>query len=209
MEHRPPARGAMPSWHAPGYGCRSLPSHGILSMPGSRSVRLTGEQAFEPRRSFHEEPHRLRAREAPAQFGNPAPGVACNEVALRAAPWAWIAALRQRLGFAECEEVQELELGREVIRQFARRLGKGQPEVIVEACKGDSGSPLILTNGRVPRIVGVVSWGLSTDKNCGPSGQPGVYTEIESFAPWICKIMGQDSDARACARLTTPTAARQ
>jgi secreted trypsin-like serine protease len=76
-------------------------------------------------------------------------------------------------------------------------------------CKGDSGSPLILTNGRVPRIVGVVSWGLSTDKNCGPSGQPGVYTEIESFAPWICKIMGQDSDARACARLTTPTAARQ
>jgi secreted trypsin-like serine protease len=65
-------------------------------------------------------------------------------------------------------------------------------------CKGDSGSPLILTNGRVPRIVGVVSWGLSTDKNCGPSGQPGVYTEIEAFAPWICKIMGQDSDASMC-----------
>jgi hypothetical protein len=76
-------------------------------------------------------------------------------------------------------------------------------------CKGDSGSPLVLTNGREPRIVGVVSWGLSTDKNCGPTGQPGVYTEIEGFAPWICKIMGQDSDAAACSRLTTQTARRQ
>ena len=76
-------------------------------------------------------------------------------------------------------------------------------------CKGDSGSPLILTNGRVPRIVGVVSWGLSTDKNCGPTGQPGVYTEIEAFAPWICKVMGSDGDAGACARLMTPTGGRQ
>ena len=48
-------------------------------------------------------------------------------------------------------------------------------------CKGDSGSPLVLTNGRVPKIVGVVSWGLSTDKNCGPTGQAGVYTEIEGY----------------------------
>ncbi len=76
-------------------------------------------------------------------------------------------------------------------------------------CKGDSGSPLILKNGRAPKIVGVVSWGLSTDKNCGPTGQPGVYTEIESFAHWICETMGRDADAAACARLGTPATRRQ
>jgi hypothetical protein len=76
-------------------------------------------------------------------------------------------------------------------------------------CKGDSGSPLILTNGRQPKIVGVVSWGLSTDKECGGTGQPGVYTEIQSFFPWICKMMGQDSGAGECAKFRSPTAQRR
>lgn len=76
-------------------------------------------------------------------------------------------------------------------------------------CKGDSGSPLILTNGRQPKIVGVVSWGLSTDKECGATGQPGVYTEIQGFFPWICQMMGQDSEAGECARFRSAAVQRR
>lgn len=76
-------------------------------------------------------------------------------------------------------------------------------------CKGDSGSPLVLTNGSEPRIVGVVSWGLSTDRDCGGTGQPGVYTEIQSFFPWICKMMGQDSEARECVKFRAASRQRR
>ena len=76
-------------------------------------------------------------------------------------------------------------------------------------CKGDSGSPLVLTNGREPRIVGVVSWGLSTDRNCGETGQPGVYTQIQSFFPWICQMMGQTSEAQECAKFGPANAQRR
>lgn len=76
-------------------------------------------------------------------------------------------------------------------------------------CKGDSGSPLVLTNGSEPRIVGVVSWGISTDRNCGETGQPGVYTKIQSFFPWICQMMGQTPEARECARFGSATAQRR
>jgi len=52
-------------------------------------------------------------------------------------------------------------------------------------CRGDSGGPIILTNG-APTVVGIVSWG---KKRCSGDGQPGVYTRVESFLPWIRQAM--------------------
>ncbi len=55
----------------------------------------------------------------------------------------------------------------------------------VRMCRGDSGSPLLMTNGRIPKIVGIVSWGVGADANCNANGAPGVYTQVQSFLPWI------------------------
>lgn len=52
-------------------------------------------------------------------------------------------------------------------------------------CRGDSGGPVILTNG-IPTVVGIVSWG---KKRCSGDGHPGVYTRISSFLPWIDQAM--------------------
>ncbi len=52
-------------------------------------------------------------------------------------------------------------------------------------CRGDSGGPIILTNG-APTVVGIVSWG---KKRCSGDGQPGVYTRVESYLGWIQQAM--------------------
>ncbi len=56
-------------------------------------------------------------------------------------------------------------------------------------CRGDSGGPIILTNG-APTVVGIVSWG---KKRCAGDGQPGVYTRVESYLPWIRQAMALDA----------------
>lgn len=60
-------------------------------------------------------------------------------------------------------------------------------------CRGDSGGPIILTNG-APTVVGIVSWG---KKRCSGDGQPGVYTRVESFLPWIRQAMALDATRSA------------
>ena len=52
-------------------------------------------------------------------------------------------------------------------------------------CRGDSGGPVILTNG-TPLLVGIVSWG---KRACAGDGRPGVYTRIDRFAQWIDQAM--------------------
>ncbi len=52
-------------------------------------------------------------------------------------------------------------------------------------CRGDSGGPLIRTNGE-PNLVGLVSWGA---KDCAGDGKPGVYTRIDRYASWIDQAM--------------------
>ncbi len=52
-------------------------------------------------------------------------------------------------------------------------------------CRGDSGGPVVLTNG-TPLLVGIVSWG---KKACAGDGRPGVYTRIDQFTPWIEQAM--------------------
>jgi hypothetical protein len=52
-------------------------------------------------------------------------------------------------------------------------------------CRGDSGGPLIRTNG-APLLVGLVSWG---PMQCAGDGKPGVYTRVDKFAGWIDQAM--------------------
>ena len=52
-------------------------------------------------------------------------------------------------------------------------------------CRGDSGGPVILTNG-TPLLVGLVSWGR---KACAGDGRPGVYTRVDRYAQWIDQAM--------------------
>jgi secreted trypsin-like serine protease len=56
---------------------------------------------------------------------------------------------------------------------------------ISDACSGDSGGPLLVTqNGKV-RQVGIVSWGAG----CAVKGLYGVYTRISAYESWIKKII--------------------
>ena len=52
-------------------------------------------------------------------------------------------------------------------------------------CRGDSGGPVVLTNG-TPTLVGLVSWG---KRKCAGDGRPGVYTRIDRYAAWIDQAM--------------------
>lgn len=56
-----------------------------------------------------------------------------------------------------------------------------------DACKRDSGSPLVIGTTQRPQTIGIVSWGLST--RCGVPGPGGVligaYTRASEIAPWI------------------------
>ena len=53
-----------------------------------------------------------------------------------------------------------------------------------DACKGDSGGPLIRTYGE-PVLVGIVSWG----KGCGRKGEPGYYVRVDQSLDWIRRAM--------------------
>ena len=50
-----------------------------------------------------------------------------------------------------------------------------------DACKGSSGSPLVVSvNGRWT-VIGLVSWGIG----CGENNKPSVYTKVSAFVNWI------------------------
>ena len=50
-----------------------------------------------------------------------------------------------------------------------------------DTCQGDSGGPLFYFKGNERRQIGIVSWG----KGCAQTGNPGVYTKVEYYVPWI------------------------
>ncbi|XP_040185110.1 complement factor I [Rana temporaria] len=58
----------------------------------------------------------------------------------------------------------------------------------IDACKGDSGGPLICYDANnVAYVWGVVSWG----ENCGVAGFPGVYSKVAYYFEWISRHVGR------------------
>ena len=56
-------------------------------------------------------------------------------------------------------------------------------QAIGDSCSGDSGGPLMAYDGaHRPYQIGLVSWGPTP---CGVVGEPGVYTRLSAYAPWI------------------------
>lgn len=57
----------------------------------------------------------------------------------------------------------------------------GLPDASVDACQGDSGSPLVVDVGGLPILAGLTSVGFE----CARVGFPGIYTRVSSFVPWL------------------------
>ncbi|CAH0598196.1 unnamed protein product [Chrysodeixis includens] len=51
-----------------------------------------------------------------------------------------------------------------------------------DACRGDSGGPLMYEDGRVTEVVGIVSYGIQP---CGKQEIPGVYSNVYEHLGWI------------------------
>lgn len=64
----------------------------------------------------------------------------------------------------------------------------GSLDGAVDACLGDSGSPLICAEKGAPVIRGTVSWGVG----CARSGFPGVYAHTSKLASWIMDQTSQE-----------------
>ncbi|XP_072933670.1 transmembrane protease serine 9-like [Epargyreus clarus] len=79
---------------------------------------------------------------------------------------------------------------------FDETLCAGSPEGGKDACKGDSGGPLMyqMSSGRWT-VVGVVSWGI----RCGEPEHPGIYARVDKYIDWIMK------NAKFCSQSSPPS----
>lgn len=61
-----------------------------------------------------------------------------------------------------------------------------------DSCYGDSGGPLLSSDGTSVRQVGIVSWGagpINADSVCGIPNAYAVYTDVTSYSDWIATSM--------------------
>jgi secreted trypsin-like serine protease len=56
-----------------------------------------------------------------------------------------------------------------------------------KTCLGDSGGPVVFTQGKPAFLVGVVSWGKAA---CRGDAKPGVYTRVAAYRQWIEDVLG-------------------
>lgn len=60
--------------------------------------------------------------------------------------------------------------------------------------QSDSGGPLLQITGERKTLIGTTSYG---PEFCAPNSNPGVYTRVSSFIPWIEQVVQQDFDELA------------
>ena len=99
-------------------------------------------------------------------------------------------------GFAPTARLMQVALDVETEPDCTRQLGTvpGQVDSRVlcagapnrKTCLGDSGGPVVFTQGRPTLLVGVVSWGKVT---CAGDAKPGVYTRVAAYRQWIEDVL--------------------
>jgi len=69
--------------------------------------------------------------------------------------------------------------------------GSGSEGKIDPTCSNDSGGPLVVDNGGIPTVVGVLSTGPEV---CGDPTVPSNFTAVHHYADWICNITGNTAN---------------
>ena len=85
----------------------------------------------------------------------------------------------------EAEPACSRALGTAPGQVHSRVLCAGAPDR--KTCLGDSGGPVVFTQGRPTLLVGVVSWGKAA---CTGDAKPGVYTRVATYRDWIDDVLG-------------------
>uniref|UniRef100_A0A7S2NYB0 Peptidase S1 domain-containing protein n=1 Tax=Leptocylindrus danicus TaxID=163516 RepID=A0A7S2NYB0_9STRA len=103
----------------------------------------------------------------------------------------------------DCNAIWQYEAGAEVTDNMMCAMRSGE-EFVVDACNGDSGGPLITTDGNAVQV-GLVSWGAPFP--CESNTLPGVYARISAAYDWILEVTCKHSKYGHpdCAPTTSPS----
>jgi len=92
-----------------------------------------------------------------------------------------------KIQILENEECQKME-SRQSVKDSQICVIPDSPDVVADACRGDSGGPLTQLNQEGSFVlIGVVSYGNSCGLNMRQRRSPGVYTRVSYFIDWIYK----------------------